>query len=77
MKTRPLLALVLAVGALALVMQGPGLAQVARPPSGGVDNRFLAPPSGVQQSFLGTWNLAWDDPGDPKCPCHGTLTVDT
>jgi hypothetical protein len=77
MKARPLLALVLAGGAQAMVMHGPALAQVARPPSGGVLNRFLAPPSGVQQSFLGTWNLTWEDPGDPKCPCRGTLTVDT
>ena len=77
MKARPLLTLLLAGGILALAICGPGLAQMARPPSGGVDNRFLAPPSGVQQSFLGTWNLTWDDPGDPNCPCHGTLTVDT
>ena len=77
MKIRPLLAFLLAGGALVLAMRGPGLAQIARPPTGGVDNRFLAPPSGVQQTFLGTWNLTWDDPGDPKCPCRGTLTVDT
>ena len=66
MKARPLLALLLTAGALGLAMPGPGLAQISRPPSGGVDNRFLAPPSGVQQTFLGTWNLTWDDPGDPK-----------
>jgi hypothetical protein len=77
MKAQSLLVLVLAGGALTLAMQSAGLAQVARPPSGGVLDRFLAPPSGVQQSFLGTWNLTWDDPGDPHCPCHGTLTVDT
>jgi hypothetical protein len=77
MKARPLLALLLAGGAVGPTMPSPGLAQISHPPSGGVDNRFLAPPSGVQQTFLGTWNLTWDDPGDPKCPCRGTLTIDT
>ena len=77
MKMRPLLALLLAGGALVLAMRGPGLAQIARPPTGGVDNRFLAPPSGLQQTFLGTWDLTWDDPGDPKCPCRGTLAIET
>ena len=77
MRVQPLLVLFLAGGALTAAMHGPVLGQVPRTPSGGVDNRFLAPPSGVQQSFLGTWNLTWDDPGDPKCPCHGTLEIDT
>ena len=58
-------------------MQSAGLAQVARPPSGGVLDRFLAPPIGRPTIFLGAWNLTWDDPGDPNCPCRGTLTVDT
>jgi hypothetical protein len=62
---------------LIAAMQGPVRAQMPPPPTGGVDNRFLAPPSSVQQTFLGTWNLTWDDPGDPKCPCHGTLDIDT
>lgn len=75
MKARPLLALV-AGGVLTVAMHGVGLAQIARPPSGGVDNRFLAPPSGVEQAFIGTWNLTWDDPGDPACPCHGTLAIE-
>jgi hypothetical protein len=55
----------------------PALAQISGPPAGGVLNRFLAPPTDIQQSFLGTWNLTWDDPVNPACPCHGTLTVET
>ena len=77
MKAPLLLVLFLAGGVLAAALPDPVLGQVARPPSGGVLDRFLAPPSGVQQSFLGSWELTWDDPGDPKCPCHGTLEVDT
>jgi hypothetical protein len=46
------------------------------PPSGGQLGRYLAPPTGAQQDFVGTWNLAWDDPGDPNCPCRGVLTID-
>jgi hypothetical protein len=76
MKAQPLFALLLAAGAI-ITLRGPGLAQVARPPSGGVLDRFLAPPADLQQSFLGTWKLTWEDPGDPKCPCRGTLTIDT
>ena len=44
------------------------------PPAGGVLDRFLAPPSGVQQlprqlePHLGR-------SVNPKCPCHGTLTI--
>jgi hypothetical protein len=38
---------------------------------------LLAPPTNIQQEFLGTWNLTWDDPVNPDCPCHGTLTVQT
>ena len=52
-------------------------AQVAGPPAGGVLDRFLAPPTNLQQDFLGTWNLTWDDPVNPDCPCHGTLTIQT
>jgi hypothetical protein len=52
-------------------------AQVAGPPAGGVLNRFLAPPTNLQQDFVGTWNLTWDDPVNPDCPCHGTLTIVT
>ena len=78
MSMRPFPVLFLAAGLLTVAaMHGSLLGQMVPPPSGGVDNRFLAPPSGVQQTFLGTWNLTWDDPGDPKCPCRGTLTVDT
>ena len=40
-------------------------------------DRFLAPPTGIQQEFLGTWNLTWDDPVDPDCPCRGELTIQT
>jgi len=74
MKMSLLVALV-AGGAIANLASGV-LGQVARPPSGGVLDRFLAPPSGLEQQFLGTWNLAWDDPADPHCPCHGTLTIE-
>jgi len=62
--------------ALAMVPH-PALAQMSGPPAGGVLNRFLAPPTDIQQSFLGTWNLTWDDPVNPDCPCHGTLTIET
>jgi hypothetical protein len=55
--------------------QGQIASPQARPPSGGVLDRFLAPPSGSQEDFVGTWNLTWHDPGDPACPCHGTLTI--
>jgi hypothetical protein len=51
-------------------------AQMVRPPAGGVLDRFLAPPSGLEQQFLGTWALTWDDPADPACPCHGSLTIE-
>jgi len=74
MKMSPLVVLA-AVGAMA-ALPGDLAGQVAYPPSGGVLNRFLAPPSGLEQQFLGTWNLAWDDPADPNCPCHGTLTIE-
>ena len=50
--------------------------QVSRPPLGAPD-RFLAPPTNIQQDFLGIWNLTWQDPVNPDCPCHGTLTIET
>ena len=53
----------------------PALAQVALPPPGGALHPFVAPPSGLQQDFIGTWTLTWTDPVDPKCPCKGTLTI--
>ena len=53
----------------------PALAQMSGPPAGGVLDRFLAPPTNLQQDFLGTWTLTWDDPVNPDCPCHGTLTI--
>lgn len=52
-------------------------AQLSGPPSGGVLDRFLAPPTNLEQDFVGTWNLTWDDPVNPDCPCHGTLTIQT
>ena len=51
------------------------LGQLSRPPMGAVD-RFLAPPTNVQQDFIGTWNLTWQDPVNPDCPCHGILTIE-
>jgi hypothetical protein len=59
-----------------VVLPTPALAQVSLPPMGAVD-RFLAPPTNLQQDFVGSWNLTWDDPVDPACPCHGTLTIQT
>ena len=76
MVARRLVVLFLAGGALAAAMQGSVRGQVARPPSGGVLDRYLAPPSGVEQAFIGTWNLVWDDPGDPDCPCRGSLAIE-
>lgn len=75
MKSR-LLAALLAGGVVAASLPGGVLGQVARPPSGRVLNRYLAPPGGLEQEFLGTWNLTWDDPADPDCPCRGTLTIE-
>ena len=71
---RAFLVLALAGGATSAV-HGDVLGQVARPPAGGQLDRFLAPPAGLEQDFVGTWNLSWDDPGDPNCPCRGTLTI--
>lgn len=62
---------------LAAVLPAPALAQMSGPPSGGVLDRFLAPPTNIQQEFLGTWSLTWDDPANPACPCRGTLTIQT
>ena len=60
---------------LALAMlPAPALGQMSGPPMGAVD-RFLAPPTNVQQDFLGTWNLTWQDPVNPDCPCHAALTI--
>jgi hypothetical protein len=61
----------------AVMLPAIGLAQVARPPSGGVIHRDFQTPSGVQQQFLGSWILTWDDPVDPSCPCHAVLTIET
>jgi hypothetical protein len=61
---------------LSLALSGSALGQLVRPPSGGVLDRYLAPPSGLEQQFLGTWNLTWNDLADPDCPCHGTLQID-
>jgi hypothetical protein len=66
---------ILMVAGLMAPAQGQVASPQARPPSGGVLDRFLAPPSGFQQDFVGTWNLTWHDPADPACPCHGTLTI--
>jgi hypothetical protein len=65
-----LLAAILVAGAFA-----PAFAQVALPPPGGALHPFLAPPSGLAQDFIGTWNLSWDDPPNRDCPCRGTLTI--
>jgi len=65
----------LLLGVLGCTLEGMAFAQVARPPMGAVD-RFLAPPSGQEQAFLGSWALTWDDPADSACPCHGTLIVE-
>jgi hypothetical protein len=67
-------ALLIALSACALSSAASG--QVTRPPAGGVLDRFLAPPSGQEQAFLGSWSLTWDDPADRNCPCHGTLTIE-
>jgi hypothetical protein len=67
-------ALLAVAGAATLATPAGVLGQEARPPMGAVD-RFLAPPSNLMTDFLGTWKLTWQDPGDPSCPCHGTLTV--
>lgn len=61
---------------LAAAISVPATAQVPRPPSGGVLHPFVAPPAGVQMDFVGTWNVTWDDPADPTCPCRGTLTIE-
>lgn len=60
---------------LAAMMPAMALAQVALPPPGGALHPFIGPPSGLQQDFVGTWNLTWEDPVNPDCPCHGTLTI--
>ncbi len=74
MKRRVVIALLAGSALVAGPHAVPG--QVARPPSGGVLNRYLAPPGGLEQEFLGAWNLTWDDPADPDCPCHGTLAIE-
>ena len=67
--------LVLAGGVAIAALPSDVLAQVARPPAGGQLDRFLAPPAGLVEDFVGTWNLSWNDPGDPACPCRGTLAI--
>lgn len=52
------------------------IGQVVPPPSGGVLDRFIAPPGALERDFLGKWNLVWDDLGDPACPCRATLTIE-
>ncbi|MBM3649967.1 MAG: hypothetical protein FJX11_19475 [Alphaproteobacteria bacterium] len=61
--------------ALAALLPVAALAQLPGPPPGGVLHPFVAPPAGLQQDFVGTWQLAWDDPVDPACPCHAILTI--
>jgi len=60
---------------LAALLPAPVVGQVALPPTGGVLHRDFAPPTNIQQDFLGAWKLTWDDPLSPDCPCHGTLTI--
>ena len=70
----PLLALLAATASGSV--NAPVSAQVPRPPPGGPVHPFVAPPGGVQTDFVGTWNVTWQDPVDPTCPCHGTLTIE-
>jgi hypothetical protein len=60
---------------LAGTLPAAALGQMSGPPMGAVD-RFLAPPTNLDQQFLGTWALTWDDPANPACPCHGILTIE-
>src|SRR6476469_6272674 len=65
----------LSLALLAGVLPAAAFGQMAGAPMGAVD-RFLAPPTNLDQQFLGTWALTWDDPGDRSCPCHGLLTIE-
>ena len=73
----PLIALFLALGgAFGGIASGPAPAQMPPPPMGGPGNVPVNPPTTGMSSFVGDWRLSWDDPGDPDCPCRGTLSID-
>ncbi|MBX9945813.1 MAG: hypothetical protein K2Y40_17150 [Reyranella sp.] len=67
-----LLALAVMLGAATTVE-----AQLSRPPVGGPGDVPINPPtSRSMQDFVGTWRLTWQDPGNPDCPCRGSLWID-
>ncbi|MDP2376300.1 hypothetical protein [Reyranella sp.] len=71
---RTLQAVLLLVGIAGAV---PAAAQVPRPPMGGPGDVILNPPTTRgMQDFVGSWRLTWQDPGNPDCPCRGSLFID-
>jgi hypothetical protein len=71
---RALLGALLVIGVAAAV---PARAQLSRPPMGGPGDVPVNPPTTRSlQDFVGSWRLTWQDPGNPDCPCHGSLWID-
>jgi hypothetical protein len=55
----------------------PATAQAPPPPMGGPGDVPVNPPIGRgMNDFVGAWRLTWQDPGNPDCPCRGTLLID-
>jgi hypothetical protein len=55
----------------------PVAAQAPPPPMGGPGDVPVNPPTGRgMNDFVGAWRLTWQDPGNPDCPCRGSLFID-
>jgi len=62
---------------VAVSSEGQSSLSVESAPAGGPTGQFIGPPAGNAQYFLGAWNFSWDGPIDFRCPCNGTIMIET